>query len=306
MLRAPLPLQEDEPSPSPTDGIRQQATGWRQVWARFRRRRLAMMGLVVLIVIAVAAVAVPLLAPHDPTEISTLILKSPSGNHLLGTDEVGRDLLSRLLYATQFSLVACLVATAMAMVVGTSIGLVSGYLGGASDNVLMRLTDAVLAFPGLLLAMGIVGVLGPGLRNATLALSIAFAPTFIRLVRGEVLQMRREPYIEAAEVAGLKGRFIIWRHVLPNTRAPIIVQTLMTMALALLAEGALSFLGLGVQPPNASLGTLLARGFSFIERTPRLIIVPGVVITILAGCFNLIADGLRDALDVTTLEDTSL
>src|SRR5262249_25487189 len=158
----------------------------------------------------------------------------------------------------------CVVATALAMTVGTTIGLVSGYLGGAYDNVLMRLTDTALAFPGLLLAMGIVGVLGPGIRNATLALAVAVTPTFVRLVRGAVLQVRREPYMEAAEVAGVRGRVVVWRHVLPNTRAPVVVQTLMTMALALLAEGALSFLGLGVQPPDASLGTLLQRGFSFI------------------------------------------
>jgi peptide/nickel transport system permease protein len=306
MLHAPLPIEEQQEQPTALDAAHPGVTGWRRVWRRFRRHRMAMGASIVLLLLVLAAICAPLIAPHDPTQISSAIMKGPSSDHLLGTDEVGRDLLSRLLYAMRFSLVACVVATALAVIVGTTIGLFSGYLGGAYDNVLMRLTDTALAFPGLLLAMGIVGVLGPGIRNATLALAVAFTPTFVRLVRGEVLQMRREPYMEAAEVAGVRGRVVVWRHVLPNTRAPVVVQTLMTMALALLAEGALSFLGLGVQPPDASLGTLLQRGFSFIERSPRLIIVPGLTITLLAWCFNAIADGLRDALDVGELEEVSL
>jgi peptide/nickel transport system permease protein len=280
--------------------------GWRRVWKRFRGRGSAMVGLCLLIVLILSAAFASLLAPQDPTKTSQLIITPPSRDHWLGTDEVGRDLLSRVFFAIRFSLLASLMAVSIALVVGALIGLISGYVGGMVDNVLMRLTDAILAFPGLLLAMGIVGVLGPGLRNAMLGLSVAFMPTFIRLTRGEVLQMREEPYVEAARVAGVRGRAIVWRHVIPNTRAPILVQTLMTMALALLAEGALSFLGLGVQPPDASLGTLLQRGFAFVDRSPRLILVPGLIVTVLAWCFNSIADGLRDALEVSDTQQVSL
>jgi ABC-type dipeptide/oligopeptide/nickel transport system permease subunit len=176
------------------------------------------------------------------------------------------------------------------------VGLVSGYVGGRLDSVLMRVTDAVLAFPGLLVAMAIVGILGPGVQNAMLGLAVAFMPAFVRLVRGQVLAIREEPYIEAATVSGVRDRDIVRRHVVPNIAGPVIVQVLTTMSLALLAEGALSFLGLSVQPPASSLGSLLGRGFSVVNETIRLILVPGLVITIACWAFNSIADGLRESL----------
>jgi peptide/nickel transport system permease protein len=192
--------------------------------------------------------------------------------------------------------VACLFAVTLAVAGGFVIGVVSGYVGGIVDAVLMRLVDGVLAIPGLLLAMAVIGVLGSGLRNAMIGLAIIFTPTFARLIRGQVLATKEEVYVEAARVAGARDSRIVFRHIVPNAMSPIIVQALMTMGFALLAEGALSYLGLSVKPPDSSLGTMLQRGFSFKERTQWLIILPGVVITTLAWAFNVVADGLRDAI----------
>jgi ABC-type dipeptide/oligopeptide/nickel transport system permease subunit len=271
-------------------------SGLRRTWRRYRHDRMAMTGLVVLGVIVAAGVLAGVLARFDPTAVTPEVLASPSRDHLLGTDDIGRDLLSRVLYGTRFSLLASLVAVACATSAGCAIGLVSGYLGGKVDTVLMRVTDALLAFPGLLVAMAIVGILGPGVQNAMLGLAIAFMPAFIRLVRGQVLAIREEPFIEAATVSGVSGANIVRRHVIPNIAGPVIVQCLTTMSLALLAEGALSFLGLSVQPPAASLGSLLGRGFSVVNETVRLILVPGLVITIACWSFNAIADGLRESM----------
>lgn len=272
--------------------------GWRRGWRQFRRRPIPMVGLVLLIVVTVIAAAANLLAPKDPAEISAAVLADPSGNHWFGTDEIGRDLFSRLLFATRFSLLVSLFAVVIAVVGGSLLGLLSGYLGGKVDSVIMRITDAILAFPGLLVAMGLVGILGPGVRNAMLGLAIAFMPVFVRLVRGETLAVRQAPFVEAASVAGISRLRIVRHHIIPNVSAPVVVQALMTLSLALLAEGALSFLGLSVQPPESSLGSLLQRGFTYVEVTPRLILVPGLTLTLLSWSFNAIADGLRDGLAI--------
>ncbi len=267
-----------------------------RTWKRFRHDRIAMVALVVLLVIVLAGALANVVAPYDPTAVNADVLAGPSRAHLLGTDDIGRDLLSRLIYGTRFSLLASLAAVAAATTAGCAIGLVSGWVGGAVDTVLMRLTDALLAFPGLLVAMGIVGILGPGVQNAMLGLAIAFMPAFVRLVRGQVLAIREEPFIEAATVSGVGGMNIVRRHVIPNIAGPVIVQCLATMSLALLAEGALSFLGLSVQPPASSLGSLLGRGFAVINQTAWLIFWPGLVITLACWTFNAIADGLRSSL----------
>jgi ABC-type dipeptide/oligopeptide/nickel transport system permease subunit len=272
-------------------------SGLRRTWRRYRHDRMAMTALAILAVIVVVSAFAGVLAPYDPTAVTPDVLAGPSTQHLLGNDDIGRDLLSRVLFGTRFSLLASLVAVACATTAGSAIGLVSGYLGGRVDTVLMRLTDALLAFPGLLVAMAIVGILGPGVQNAMLGLAVAFMPAFIRLVRGQVLAIREEPFIEAATVSGVSGPTIVRRHVIPNIAGPVIVQGLATMGLALLAEGALSFLGLSVQPPASSLGSLLGRGFSVVNETVRLILVPGLVITIICWTFNAIADGLRQSLE---------
>jgi ABC-type dipeptide/oligopeptide/nickel transport system permease subunit len=271
-------------------------SGLQRTWRRYRHDRIAMTALVVITLIVAAGLLAGVLAPYDPTAVTPDVLADPSRAHLLGTDDIGRDLLSRVLYGTRFSLLASLVAVAASTAAGSVIGLVSGYVGGRVDTVLMRLTDALLAFPGLLVAIAIVGILGPGVQNAMLGLSIAFMPAFIRLVRGQVLAIREEPFIEAATVSGVGGPTIVRRHIVPNIAGPVIVQGLSTMGLALLAEGALSFLGLSVQPPAASLGSLLGRGFSVVNETVRLILIPGLVITICCWTFNAIADGLRESL----------
>jgi peptide/nickel transport system permease protein len=271
-------------------------SGWSRIWKRFRRDRIAMAAVIVLVIVVGAGLLAGVLARNDPNAVTDEVLASPTTAHVLGTDDIGRDLFSRVLYGTRFSFLACLVAVAVSAVAGCSIGLLSGYVGGRVDAVLMRITDAVLAFPGLLIAMAIVGILGPGVQNAMLGLAIAFMPAFVRLVRGQVLSIREEPYIEAATVSGVRDIDIVRRHVIPNIAGPVIVQVLTTMSLALLAEGALSFLGLSVQPPASSLGSLLGRGFAAINETTRLILVPGLVITIACWAFNSVADGLRESL----------
>jgi peptide/nickel transport system permease protein len=270
--------------------------GWRRTWYRYRHRPSAVIALAFIAVVVLLALLAPLIAPYDPADLHKDRFASFSSKYWLGTDDLGRDLLSRMLYGLRTSLVASLLAVAIALTAGFLIGVASGYLGGRVDTVLMRIMDAVLSIPGLLLAFAIVGVLGPGLRNAMLALSVIFTPTFARLVRGQVLATKEEAYVEAARVAGATDSRVVWRHVVPNSLSPIIVQALITMGLALLAEGALSYLGLSVQSPGTSLGTLVQRGFSYKERTERLIVIPGLMITSLAWAFNVIADGLRDAI----------
>jgi peptide/nickel transport system permease protein len=260
-----------------------------------RHRRGALVAIAVLLALFVAAFMVPLVWRVDPNQVSVDILDGPSWSHLLGTDAIGRDLLARALTGARFSFEVSAAAVLVSAAGGTIVGLVSGYFGGVTDAILMRITDGILAFPGLLLALGVVGILGPGVQNAMLGLAIAFMPSFARLIRGQALAVRQEPYVEAAIVAGAGPGRIVRRHIIPNLLGPLVVQTLLTLGLALLAEGALSFVGLSVQPPAASLGSLLQEGFTAIDQTPRLILVPGLIITIATWSCNALADGLRDA-----------
>ncbi|HUF96621.1 MAG TPA: ABC transporter permease [Ilumatobacter sp.] len=277
-------------------------TQLRRTWRRFKTQKFSMAAVAFLLLIIAVAIAAPWLAPHDPNAISARPLQGPDSEYWLGTDDIGRDLLSRAMYATRFSLGVSLMAVALSLVIGLSIGLLSGYFGGKLDLVLMRVIDAIMAFPGLLMAMAVVGILGPGVRNAMIGLSIAFSPTFARLVRGEVLALREESYVEAARVAGVNHLTMMRRHILPNMLPPIFVHTFLMMGIALVAEGALSFLGLSVQPPNSSLGSLLQRGFTVVNLTARLILVPGLVISVLSWLFNTTADGLNDAMGRKNLE----
>lgn len=274
-----------------------QLHGWRRTWFRFRQRKSAVVALGFVVLMALLAVLAPVLAPHDPADIdATARYAGFSGKYWLGTDDLGRDLLSRMLFGLRTSLLACLMAVAIALAAGFIIGVLSGYLGGAVDSILMRLVDGILSIPSILLLMSIIGVLGGGLRNAMIGLSIIFTPTFARLVRGQVLATKSDVYVEAARVMGATDKRIVFRHIVPNSFAPIIVQGLMTMGLALLAEGTLSYLGLSIKPPGTSLGTLLQRGFAYKERYQRGIWLPGLTITLLSWSFNVIADGLRDAI----------
>jgi len=266
------------------------------VWRRFRKQKIAMVAAIVIVVVTLAGIFAPLLASHGLGEMTSEFMASFSRKHYLGTDNTGFDLYSRLLFGIRTSLLASLIAVALALVGGTLLGLVSGYIGGWVDTVLMRTTDAIMALPGLLMAMAVVGILGHGVTHAMIGLSVAFMPGFARLVRGQVLAVREESFVEAAVVIGAGSGRIIRTHILPNIASPLIVQAFVSVGFALLAEGALAYIGLSVQPPGASLGSLLQQGFSFINNTPRLVLVPGVVIVVLSLSFNAVADGIRDAL----------
>lgn len=281
---------------APSVAARPPVAAWRVTWRRFRRQFLPMAALIVIVLIAGASLAAPLLAPYRIDQMGSIPMDSFSAEHLLGTDNTGFDVFSRLLFATRTSLFACLLAVGLGLAGGLLIGLTSGYVGGWVDTILMRCTDAVMALPGLMMAMAVVGILGYGVFNAMIGLSIAFMPAFARLIRGQVLAVREESFVEAARVVGARSPRIILRHVLPNIASPLVVQVLMSMGFALLAEGAIAYIGLSVQPPDASLGSMLQQGFSFINYTPRLILVPGIVIVILSASFNAVADGIRDAL----------
>ena len=274
-----------------------QLHGWRRTWYRFRQRKSAVVALGYVVFMVIIAVLAPVIAPHEPADQNLQDrFASFSGEYLFGTDQLGRDLLSRMLFGLRTSLLACLLAVAIALTAGFIIGILSGYIGGVVDSLLMRLVDGILAIPGLLMVMAIVGILGPGLRNAMIGLSVAFTPTFARLVRGQVLSTKSDVYVEAASVMGARDSRIVFRHIVPNSVAPIIVQALMAMGLALLVEGTLSYLGLSVKPPGTSLGSLLQQGFAYKEQTQRPIWLPGLAITSLSWAFNVIADGLRDAI----------
>ena len=268
----------------------------RRTGARLVRRPAAVAGLVVVSALGLAGLLAPVISPYGLMESSSEFRAGPSPDHWLGTDAIGKDTLSQLLFGLRTSLWASLVAVTLAVVVGTAIGLCSGYFGGRTDQVLMRMVDAVLSFPGLLTAMVVVGLLGPSVLNAMIGLSVAFMPLFARLVRGQVLVVRQENYVKAALVVGAGPWRIIRRHILPNVAPPLVVQAFMTLGFALLAEGALAFLGLSVQPPETSLGSMLRRGFGAVNDTPRLVLVPGLAITVLTLAFNAVADGLRDAM----------
>lgn len=268
----------------------------RRTWARFLGRPSGVAGLAVVAVVGLVGLLAPVISPYGLNEVTSQFRAGPSPDHWLGTDAIGKDTFSQLLFGLRASLWASLVAVSLAVVGGTAVGLCSGYFGGRTDRILMRLVDAVLSFPGLLTAMVVVGLLGPSIFNAMIGLSVAFMPLFARLVRGEVLAVREQGYVKAALVVGCGPGRIIRRHVLPNVAPPLVVQAFMTLGFALLAEGALAFLGLSVSPPGTSLGSMLRRGFGAVNSTPRLVLVPGLAITVLTLAFNAIADGVRDAM----------
>src|SRR6516162_953440 len=256
---------------------------WRLALRRLARRRMALVGLAVVVFFIAVAVAAPLLAPYDPLATDwRAVRKPPSPLHLFGTDELGRDVLARLIWGARSSLMA---------------GLVSGYLSGAVDGLLMRMIDAMLAIPFLILAIPLAAFLGPNLTNAMIAIGIAQTPIFTRLTRGQVLAVKHEDYIEAARAVGNSHRRIVLRHILPNVLAPILVQATLAIAAAIIAEAALSFLGLGQQPPAPSWGSMLNSAAHFIAQAPWMAVWPGLAIFSLVLSFNLLGDGLRDALD---------
>jgi len=271
---------------------------WRLAVRRLAQQRAALIGLAVVLFFIAIAVAAPLLAPYDPLATDwRAVRKPPTALHFFGTDELGRDVLARLIWGARASLMAGLVSVSIAVAVAVPLGLVSGYLGGAVDGLLMRMVDAMLAIPFLILAIALAAFLGPNLTNAMIAIGVAQTPIFIRLTRGQVLVVRHENYIEAALAIGNPGRRIMLRHILPNVLAPILVQATLAIAAAIIAEATLSFLGLGQQPPAPSWGSMLNTATRFLAQTPWMAIWPGLAIFTLVLSFNLLGDGLRDALD---------
>jgi peptide/nickel transport system permease protein len=269
----------------------------RRFWKRFRRNRLAVVALGFLVLVILSAVCAPWFSTHDPMEQDLRgALLPPSGDHWFGTDDLGRDLYSRTLHAGRVSLVAVLQAVGVGLIIGLPLGLIAGYVGGWIDAVIMRAVDTILALPPLILAIAIVGIRGKGLTNAMIAIGIVFAPRFARLLRGTVQSVRAETFIEASRSIGTPAHRIIRSHILPNVFSPLIVQVSLAAAFAMLAEAGLSFLGLGVQPPDASWGYLLFRAFGVQDRAWWFVVFPGLFIALTVLALNLLGDGVRDAI----------
>ena len=271
---------------------------WARAWRRLRRRKGAMVGLVIVLAFVVLALAAPLVAPYDPIATSwSAVRKPPSWAHWLGTDEVGRDVLSRIIWGARTSLSAGLVSVGIALAFGVPLGLLAGYAGGWVDALLSRIVDAMLAIPFLILAIALAAFLGPSLSNAMIAIGVTATPVFIRLTRGQTIAAKVEDYVEAARAVGNPHWRIALRHVLPNIVPPLLVQASLAIAGAIIAEAALSFLGLGQQPPAPSWGSMLNSAQRFIAQAPWMAVWPGVAIFLAVLSFNLLGDGLRDALD---------
>jgi ABC-type dipeptide/oligopeptide/nickel transport system permease subunit len=270
----------------------------REARREFRRNRGAVLGLLVVGILLIAAALAPLLAPHEPTHVdSDQLLRPPGRGHLLGTDQYGRDVLSRILHGATSSLQVGIISVGIAALGGLLLGLLSGFYGRWVDLAVMRVIDVMLAFPSILLALGIVAVLGPSLNNVMLAVGIAGIPVYTRLVRGQVLATKSLAYVEAARTVGCGDVRIVGRHILPNIVAPVIVVATLGIAGGILTEAALSFLGLGAQPPSSEWGAMLSDGRSFLRQAWWVTTFPGLAITITVLAINMVGDGLRDALD---------
>lgn len=274
------------------------ASSWRTLFRQVMRHRMAAFGVYTIALLCLLALAAPLIAPYDPNHQDLYnVLSGPSVAHWLGTDHLGRDLLSRLLYGARVSLLVGLVSTAMAAAIGITAGLLAGFRGGAVDALIMRVTDAFLCFPPLIFIVAMSAALGPGIFNVVVSFAVFGWTGFARIVRGQVLVVRELPYIEAARSSGVPPLQLALRHILPNTLAPVIVAVSITIGGAILVESGVSFLGLGVQPPTASWGRELRIGFTYLEIVPLFSIAPGLLISLAVLSFNFLGDGLRDALD---------
>jgi ABC-type dipeptide/oligopeptide/nickel transport system permease subunit len=276
------------------------ARGKHAVWRRFCRNRGAVVGLIILCTFAIVAMAAPLATTYDPEQARLdQKLLEPSPAHLLGTDHLGRDILARLAYGARYSLFIGFAAVGVALTIGVPLGTVCGFYGGWLDLLIQRVIDVFLSFPGFLLALSLVAVLGVGITNVILAVGLGVVPAFVRLTRASTLSIRSRAYVDAAQAAGASGLLIIVRHVLPNAMSPIVIQATLGLGAALLTAAGLGFLGLGVQQPTPEWGAMLGEGRSYIFSNPNLATFPGVAIFLTVLAFNLAGDGLRDALDPT-------
>jgi peptide/nickel transport system permease protein len=287
-LTASLLDQAAEPVESPA----------RRALRRLVRRKGAMFGFAVIVLFVALAAFAPLIAPYDPTAQSwSAVRKAPSALHLLGTDDVGRDILARIIFGARASLLAGVISVGIALAIGVPLGLLAGYVGGFLDAVIGRITDAMLAIPFLILAIALAAFLGPSLRNAMIAIGISTTPIFVRLTRGQVMAVKVEDYVEAARAVGNPPWRIVLKHILPNILPSLMVQASLSIAAAIIAEAALSFLGLGQQPPAPSWGSMLNAAQRFLVNAPWMAVWPGLAIFLTVVSFNLLGDGLRDALD---------
>ena len=282
----------------PGSGRAGQITRLQLAWRRAARRPPALIGAAVVLLYLLLALGAPWIAPNDPLRTDwSQTRKAPSAAHLFGTDDLGRDSFSRVVWGTRISMQAGVFAIPLAIAIGVPIGLVAGYYRGAVDQVIMRLTDAWLSFPFLILAIGLVTILGPSLTNATVAIGLGATPTYIRLTRGLVLGTKEEDFVQGARALGAGDLRVMGRHILPNIWSALVVQATVSIPGAIIAEAILSFLGLGVQPPSPSWGTMLNAAQQFLETAPWMAWWPGLAIFCLALSFNLAGDGLRDLLD---------
>jgi peptide/nickel transport system permease protein len=275
-----------------------EAGPWRRASRRLARRKPAMFGLAVVLGFIALALLAPWVSPYDPVETSwSAVRQAPSAAHWFGTDDIGRDVLARVIWGTRASLLAGVVSVSISLLCGVPLGLVAGFSGGALDALISRVTDAFLACPFLILAIALAAFLGPSLANAMIAIGVSATPVFVRLTRAQVIQVKVEDYVEAARAVGNPPWRVAVRHVLPNVAAPLIVQATLAIAAAVIAEASLSFLGLGQQPPAPSWGSMLNTAKNYVDNAAWMAIWPGLSIFLLVLAFNLLGDGLRDALD---------
>lgn len=271
-------------------------------WSGLVRARVSFLGLAIVIVLSLVALLGPFFAPYHPDSQQLVAkLQPPTGAHILGTDELGRDIFSRVLAGSRISMTAGVISVGIAVVLGVPLGLLSGYRGGLVDGLVMRLMDALLALPALVLALAITAALGPSLQNALIAIGIVATPRFARLTRGQTLGLRTREYVQAAKAIGAGEVRIVTRHILPNAAGPLIVQASLSAAFAILTEASLSFLGLGVQPPTASWGSMIKTGKDYLDIAPWMSLAPGAFICLAVIGFNFLGDAIRDALDPRTL-----
>jgi len=270
----------------------------RRKWAKLKRNKAALLGGILIIIYVTSALFAPVLFTGNPSAPDLMnSLESPSVDHPLGTDELGRSILGRIIYGSRISLLIAVGVVSVGMTIGIPLGLVSGYYRGKVDFIIQRATDTMLAFPGFLLALALVAVLGVGLKNTVISIGISMFPLYIRLVRGCVLSVREEVYVEAARAVGTRDVIILIRHILPNVMVPITVQTSLSMGTAILFAAGLGFLGIGIQPPTPEWGSMLGSARSYLFHAPHVATFPGIAIFLAVLSFNLLGDGLRDALD---------
>lgn len=286
-----LPVQDEQV-------VTKKRSQLKEVWRRFCRNKQAMIGLAMLLLLIFAAVFANVIAPYDPVEQNLLIRpQGPSAAHWFGTDELGRDIFSRILYGARISLTVGLIAVSISCVAGCALGAIAGYYGGILDTVIMRISDIMMAIPSILLNISIVAALGTGLQNVMIAIGISSVPAYCRIMRASLLSLKNQEFVDASRVAGSTDFYIIMHHIIPNSLAPLIVQATLKIGGAILSCASMSFIGLGIVPPTPEWGAMLSTGRDFLRDAPHLTAFPGLAIMFAVFSMNLIGDGLRDALD---------